>query len=98
MTRGRRRARLVSGAVRLAALSLLAVAAWACPSAPPPEPAVRPNLVLIIGDDHGYPYFGFMGDELVRTPNLDRLAREGTVFVNAYVTASKCAPSLHSLL
>ena len=39
-------------------------------SAPPDVP----NIVLIIGDDHGWPYFGFMGDEIVKTPNLDALA------------------------
>ncbi|MBM4268837.1 MAG: hypothetical protein FJ144_19850 [Deltaproteobacteria bacterium] len=60
--------------------------------------ATRPNIVLIIGDDLGYPFHGFMGDRLVQTPHLDRLASEGTVFVNAYVTASKCAPSLRTLL
>ena len=58
----------------------------------------RPNLVLIIGDDHGYPYAGFMGNESVETPHLDRLAAEGTVFSNAYNVASSCRPSLMSLL
>jgi uncharacterized sulfatase len=53
---------------------------------------------LIIGDDHGYRDFGFMGSDAVRTPNLDRLAREGTVFSNGYVTASICGPSLRSLV
>jgi uncharacterized sulfatase len=62
------------------------------------EAARPPNIVLIIGDDHGYPYFGFMGNEIVHTPNLDRLAGEGTVFTTAYATASKCEPSLRSLL
>ena len=32
-----------------------------------------PNIVLIIGDDHGYPYFGFMGADYVKTPNMDHL-------------------------
>jgi uncharacterized sulfatase len=58
----------------------------------------RPNLVLIIGDDLAYRDLGFMGSEIVRTPNLDRLAREGTVFRNAQVTASLCKPSLRTLL
>jgi uncharacterized sulfatase len=58
----------------------------------------RPNIVLIIGDDHGYPDSGFMGNALVRTPHLDRLASEGTVFTTAYSTASVCRPSLVSLL
>ncbi len=67
---------------------------WGC--APPTDQ--RPNLVLIISDDHGYRDFGFMGSERVATPELDRLAAEGTVFRNAYLTASICGPSLQSLL
>ena len=33
-----------------------------------------PNIILIIGDDHGYPYSGFMGADYVKTPNMDQLA------------------------
>jgi uncharacterized sulfatase len=58
----------------------------------------RPNIVLIIGDDHGYPDFGFMGSAYVETPHLDRLAEEGTVFTHGYNTASLCVPSLRTLL
>jgi arylsulfatase A-like enzyme len=57
-----------------------------------------PNIILIIGDDHGWPYFGFMGDEIVKTPNLDALAEEGVLFPHGYTTASICRPSLRSLL
>ncbi len=59
---------------------------------------LRPNIVLIIGDDHAYPDAGFMGSKVARTPNLDRLAAEGTVFTTAYNTSSVCRPSLLSLL
>jgi len=58
----------------------------------------RPNIVLIIGDDHGYPYAGFMGNEIVSTPHLDRLAEQGTLFEAGYNTASTCRPSMMSLL
>ncbi|MBW2419440.1 MAG: sulfatase-like hydrolase/transferase [Deltaproteobacteria bacterium] len=58
----------------------------------------RPNLILIVGDDHGHPDFGFLGSEHALTPNLDRLAREGSTFRNGYVTASICGPSLRTLL
>jgi len=57
-----------------------------------------PNIILIIGDDHGWPYFGFMGDEVVKTPHLDELAKEGVLFPFGYTTASTCRPSLRSLL
>lgn len=65
--------------------------------APSPAPD-RPNIVLIVGDDHGWPYYGFMGSEVVKTPRLDRLAASGTVFPYAYNTASRCLPSLRSIL
>ena len=57
-----------------------------------------PNIVLIIGDDHGYGDFGFMGSEIAHTPNLDRLAVGGALFPSAYSTASVCRPALRSLL
>jgi uncharacterized sulfatase len=80
--------------LRLCLASLLVAG---CSSAVDPV-ADRPNLVLIIGDDLADRDLGFMGSEIVRTPNLDRLAREGTVFRNAQVTASVCKPSLRTLL
>ncbi len=60
--------------------------------------ARSPNIVLIIGDDHGWPYSGFMGDAVVETPNLDRLAEEGTVFTHGYAPDSVCRPALATLL
>jgi arylsulfatase A-like enzyme len=57
-----------------------------------------PNIVLIIGDDHGWPYSGFMGHGIVATPNLDALARGGVVFRQAHATGSVCLPSLRSVL
>lgn len=57
-----------------------------------------PNVVLVIGDDHGYPYFGFTGSEHVRTPNLDLMASEGAVFHMGHVTDNHCRPSLQTLV
>lgn len=57
-----------------------------------------PNIILMIGDDHGYPYYGFTGSEIVKTPHLDQLAEEGVTFTHAFNTASTCRPSLMSLL
>jgi uncharacterized sulfatase len=89
-----RRLRLQS----LVAVGLCAVfVAQACAEAPQAGSGV-PNIVLVIGDDHGWPYFGFMGDEIVKTPHLDRLAREGVLFPYGFTTASTCRPSLRSLL
>ena len=57
-----------------------------------------PNIVLIIGDDHGWPYYGFMGNKHVETPVVDQLADSGFVFTNGHVTSSVCRPSLRTLL
>ena len=57
-----------------------------------------PNIVLIIGDDHGYPYFGFMGADYVKTPNMDALASSGAMFKNGYVPDNHCRPSLATLV
>jgi len=62
------------------------------------QPVERPNIILVIGDDHGYRDFGFMGSETAITPRLDALAAGGTVFTHGYSTASNCQPSLRTLL
>ena len=63
----------------------------------------KPNIVLIISDDQGWPYYGFMNykdgkyNEFL-TPNIDKLAKEGIVFTNGTATAPICRPSLQSIL
>lgn len=57
-----------------------------------------PNIVLILADDLGWPYVGFMGDPVAITPNLDALAAQGMVFRNAHMSASVCGPSHRTLL
>ena len=53
----------------------------------------RPNIVLILCDDLGYSDVGFNGAQDIRTPNLDGLAKAGTVFTSAYVPHPFCGPS-----
>jgi arylsulfatase A-like enzyme len=57
----------------------------------------RPNIVLIISDDHGYSDYGFMGNKAVRTPHLDRLAGQSLLYTRGYATPL-CSPSLACLL
>ena len=57
-----------------------------------------PNIILLVGDDQGYPYFGFMGADYVHTPNMDELAANGIVFTDGYVSDNHCRPSLQTLL
>ncbi|WP_132777781.1 sulfatase family protein [Sphingobacterium alimentarium] len=58
----------------------------------------KPNVVIIISDDHSYQTIGAYGSKIARTPNIDRIAAEGTVFHNAYVNNSICGPSRATLL
>ncbi|MDN5215821.1 sulfatase [Fulvivirgaceae bacterium BMA12] len=58
----------------------------------------KPNVVLIISDDAGYADFGFQGSTMMKTPHLDKLAEQGMIFRQAYVTAAVCGPSRAGLL
>ena len=54
----------------------------------------KPNFLFILTDDQRYDAMGFMGrPSWFKTPNIDRIAREGAHFRNAFVTTSLCAPS-----
>jgi len=57
-----------------------------------------PNIVLMIGDDHGSPYFGFMGEPNGVTPSMDALAAGGVTFTVGHSTAPYCRPSLRTLI
>lgn len=54
--------------------------------------AKRPNILLIVGEDHGCE-FACYGDPVIESPNIDRLASQGVLFENGYVTQSVCSPS-----
>lgn len=58
----------------------------------------RPNLVVILIDDMGWRDTGFAGNETIQTPNLDRLAKSGIVFTQAYAAAPNCAPTRACLM
>ncbi len=58
----------------------------------------RPNILFIMSDDHAYKAVSAYSDELINTPNIDRLADEGMIFTNATVTNSICAPSRATIL
>jgi arylsulfatase A len=60
--------------------------------------AQRPNIIFILADDLGYGDVGFNGQKLIKTPNIDRLAKEGMKFNQFYAGTSVCAPSRSSLL
>lgn len=58
----------------------------------------RPNIIFILSDDHRWDALSSKGHPFVKTPSLDRLAREGIRFDNAFVTTSLCSPSRASFL
>ena len=58
----------------------------------------RPNILFVIADDWGWPDAGAYGDRSVKTPAFDRVAREGILFENAFVTSPSCTPSRGSIL
>jgi len=57
----------------------------------------KPNILWITCEDIS-PYIGAYGDKLVKTPNIDRLAREGIRYTKAYTTAGVCAPSRSAII
>lgn len=60
--------------------------------------AVRPNLIFFLTDDQRWDALSFAGNKILKTPNMDRIAREGMWFENMFVTNSLCAPSRSSFL
>src|SRR5262245_22005076 len=74
---------------------LVAVTLWASATGGQvsgPGQAARPNVVWFVVDDMST-NFSCYGEKLIETPNVDRLAREGTRFSRAFVTAPVCSPS-----
>jgi N-acetylglucosamine-6-sulfatase len=59
----------------------------------------RPNIIFILADDHRHDFMGFTGAvEGLETPNMDRIAKNGAHFPNAFVTTALCSPSRASIL
>ena len=58
----------------------------------------RPNVVVLVADDQAHGTLSALGHPFLETPSIDRIARGGTVFANAFVTTSLCSPARVSLL
>src|SRR5678815_5736401 len=58
----------------------------------------KPNIIYIYADDLGYGELGCYGQEKIKTPNLDKLAKEGVRFTQHYTGAPVCAPARCILL
>ncbi len=60
--------------------------------------AKKHNIVFILADDHRYDAMGFLNHPFLKTPEMDRMAKDGAYFKNAFVTTSLCSPSRASIL
>ncbi len=58
----------------------------------------RPNIILVLCDDHRWDALSMLGHPFLKTPNMDRMAHEGVQFSNSFVTTSLCSPSRASIL
>lgn len=57
-----------------------------------------PNIIFVMADDMGYNEMGCYGQELIKTPNLDKIAERGMKFTNSYAGSAVCAPSRSCLM
>lgn len=85
-------------------LALLIALLWACADYPDKvdvagaNTARRPNIIFLLADDQSAGTLSSAGHPILQTPNLDRLASEGTVFRNAFTVQPICAPSRFAIL
>ncbi|MGQ9574603.1 MAG: sulfatase family protein [Thermoguttaceae bacterium] len=86
--------------LRMLVLAVVGLGCGLCGAAGKTAVADRPNILIILADDLGYGSVGSYGADpkLVRTPNIDRLARQGRRFTDANTTSSVCSPTRYSLL
>jgi arylsulfatase A-like enzyme len=79
-------------------MRILAAALLAAAIATPAAAADRPNIIFIMSDDHAAHAISAYGSRVNKTPNIDRLAREGVLLRNVFATNSICTPSRATIL
>lgn len=95
---------ILGGAACFAAVAFQSGTAQAAPKPAPSAPApadapARPrNIIFVLVDDLRFDGMGFLQPGLLQTPNIDRMAREGTYFPNGVTTSSLCSPSRATIL
>jgi N-sulfoglucosamine sulfohydrolase len=78
------------------ALIIIAISSFSCGTNKSFDP--RPNMILIIADDMNWDDSGAYGHPTIRTPNIDKLAQQGMLFTQAFLTTSSCSPSRTSII
>lgn len=87
------------GSLKLISFGLVVgMALTACQQPNHAQKSKRPNIVFIMTDDHTIQAMSAYGSKLVKTPNLDRIAKEGILFNNCFVTNAVCGPSRATIL
>src|SRR6476661_10883537 len=66
--------------------------------AAPASAADKPNIVVMMTDDQRFDYLSCAGHPFLKTPNMDRIAKDGARFTNMFVTNALCAPSRATLM
>lgn len=59
---------------------------------------IRPNILIMMSDNHSWNHLGCYGDPVIKTPTIDRLSEQGIRFTNAYCSAPSCSPARASML
>ncbi len=97
-----RRNLLKNAAAALLLPTFLAAPPLACRAQAPARPAAaasaHPNILLVLSDDQSARFMGSYGDDVIRTPNVDRAAAQGARFTRAYTTSPQCVPSRASIM
>jgi len=82
-------------------LGILALLAWhglLSPTVYAADAPARPNVIVILVDDMGWTDLGCYGSDLFQTPNIDRLAKDGLRFTNAYAACTVCSPTRAAMM
>ena len=80
------------------AILLILVTASAWPAAAAEPPARKPNFIFILTDDMSWADVACFGHPYAKTPNVDRMAKQGIKFTQFYACAQECAPARSALL
>ena len=82
----------------LVASVIVAMALWPTGASAQSQRSARPNIIFIMTDDHAAHAIGAYGSKVNKTPNLDRLARDGALLTSVFATNSICTPSRAAIL
>ena len=80
------------------AMGSVAVSMLACGGVQKKEEVKRPNFLILMSDNHSWNHLGCYGDQVVKTPNIDKVAEKGIRFTNAFCSAPSCTPARASML